>query len=104
MNIRDLRQKEFANKWLKSDRCGIIYACPRFGKIYTAINILEQLSVDGELLIAYPDVKTKKSWETDFEKRGYSNPNITYTTHLSLKKHKDKIFDLIIIDEIHLLS
>ena len=40
----------------------------------------------------------------DFEKRGYKNENIVFTTFVSLHKHIEEDFDLIIIDEIHLLS
>ena len=102
-SIRDKRQQEFADIWLKSKH-GILNLCPRFGKIFTTINALEKLPLHSTILIAYPDVKIKDSWEADFEKRGYNNPNITYTTHLSLKKYVDFEFDVIIIDEIHLLS
>jgi len=102
-SIRDKRQQEFADIWLKSKH-GILNLCPRFGKIYTTINALEKMPDDITILIAYPDVKIKDSWEADFEKRGYNNPNIAYTTHLSLKKYVDFEFDVIIIDEIHLLS
>mgnify|MGYP003671368578 CR=1 FL=1 len=102
-SIREKRQQEFADIWLK-EKHGILNLCPRFGKIFTTINILEKMPNGISILIAYPDVKIKDSWEADFEKRGYYNPNITYTTHLSLKKHVDLGYDLIIIDEIHLLS
>ena len=103
LTLRDKRQQEFADIWLK-EKHGILNLCPRFGKIYTTINALEKLPLHSTILIAYPDVKIKDSWEADFEKRGYNNPNITYTTHLSLKKYVDFEFDVIIIDEIHLLS
>lgn len=103
MTVRDKRQAEFAENWLKW-RFGILDLCPRFGKIYTTINILEKLPKDINILIAYPDKEIEKSWKEDFKKRGYKNKNITYTTHLSLYKHQDEKFDLIIIDEIHLLS
>jgi len=103
IDIRNQRQREFADKWLASDRRSIIYAAPRFGKIFMSINILDAYPKDADVLIAYPDLKIKKSWEEDFEKRGYVNPNVEFTTHLSLKNHI-KEYDLIIIDEIHLLS
>ena len=104
-SIRDERQQEFAQMWLDSeDRVGILNLCPRFGKIYTTINILEQLPSKTRILLAYPDLKIKASWEADFETRGYSNDNIVYTTHLSIKKYVDEEFDLVILDEIHLLS
>jgi len=103
-SLRDQRQREFANIWLNHGRFGILNLCPRFGKIFTTINILEKLKPDVSILVAYPDLKIKSSWEEDFKKRKYKNGNITYTTHLSLHKHKELTFDLIIIDEIHLLS
>ena len=103
MTLRDKRQKEFAKLWLNSGRFGILNLCPRFGKIFTTINILEELK-PKRVLIAYPDKKIKQSWKDDFAKRGYDDSNVTYTTHLSLKKHLEEQFDLIVIDEIHLLS
>jgi len=104
MTIRNERQREFADIWLTHGKFGILNLCPRFGKIFTTINALEKLNPHCTILIAYPDLKIKDSWEEDFETRGYTNPNITYTTHLSLHKLKDKLFDVIVIDEIHLLS
>ena len=103
-SIRDVRQKEFADVWLK-EKHGILNLCPRFGKIRTSINILEHFKPKlKSVLIAYPDNKIKDSWQADFADRGYLDANVTYTTHLSLKKYADKKFDLVIIDEIHLLS
>lgn len=104
MTIRDKRQAEFAEEWLKKGRYGILNLCPRFGKIRTSINILKQYPNNAKVLIAYPDNKIKQSWLDDFEALGYNNPNVTFTTHLSLKKYTEKVFDLVIIDEVHLLS
>jgi superfamily II DNA or RNA helicase len=104
LSLRDIRQQEFADEWLSDGKHGILNLCPRFGKIFTTINILEKLDKDINILIAYPDLKIKESWETDFKTRKYKNPNITYTTHLSIKKHVDSVYDLVILDEIHLLS
>jgi superfamily II DNA or RNA helicase len=102
-NLRNQRQQEFAKIWLDK-KWGILNLCPRFGKIYTTINILEKMNDDISILIAYPDVKIKDSWEDDFKARGYKNSNITYTTHLSLHKYVSNEYDVVIIDEIHLLS
>jgi hypothetical protein len=68
-SIRDKRQQEFAKVWLENDKFGILNLCPRFGKIYTTINILEQLPKDINVLIAYPDLKIKAAWEEDFKTR-----------------------------------
>lgn len=103
MTLRDQRQLEFAEKWINNGKFGILNLCPRFGKIRTTINILNKLK-PSKVLIAYPDNKIKESWEADFETMGYDDSNVTYTTHLSIKKHVEDQFDLIVIDEIHLLS
>jgi len=103
MTIRDQRQLEFANIWINSGKHGILNLCPRFGKIYTTINVIEKLKPKS-ILIAYPDNKIKQSWKDDFVKRGYDDSGVTYTTHLSLKKYTENLYDLVVIDEIHLLS
>lgn len=103
MTIRDKRQKEFAQKFLETGKHGILNLCPRFGKIRTTIKILEQLNKTN-VLIAYPDNKIKASWQADFEELDYDDGNVTYTTHLSLHKYALQSFDIVIIDEIHLLS
>lgn len=104
MTLRDQRQAEFADQWIKNGKFGILNLCPRFGKIRTSINILKHYNPHATVLIAYPDNKIKDSWMADFEAMGYDNPNVSYTTHLSLHKYKDYQFNLVIIDEIHLLS
>jgi hypothetical protein len=103
MTLRDKRQMEFAEVWLNSNRKSILNLCPRFGKIRTTINILKKIKTNS-VLIAYPDNKIKDSWKDDFEQCKYDDENVTYTTHLSLHKYQDKAFDLVVIDEIHLLS
>lgn len=103
MTLRDKRQKEFANTWLKHGKFGILNLCPRFGKIRTSIHALEQLKLKS-ILICYPDRKIEQSWKEDFEELGFDDSIVTYTTHLSIKKHIGKSFDVVIIDEIHLLS
>lgn len=85
LTLRDKRQQEFAQVFLDHAEFGILNLCPRFGKIFTTINILEKLDDDINILIAYPDLKIKSAWEEDFKKRKYKNQNITYTTHLSIK-------------------
>jgi len=102
MTIRDKRQKEFADIFVK-EKHGILNLCPRFGKIRTSILALEQLKPKS-ILIAYPDNKIRDSWKADFEDLGFDDSTVTYTTHLSLKKLVDNEYDIIIIDEIHLLS
>jgi hypothetical protein len=104
MTLRDKRQAEFADVWWNHGKFGILNLCPRFGKIRTTINILKKMEPDCSILIAYPDNKIKQSWIEDFEEMDYENDNITYTTHLSIHKHTGTEFDIVVIDEIHLLS
>jgi superfamily II DNA or RNA helicase len=101
--LRTKRQEEFATKWINNGKFGILNLAPRFGKCRTTINILNKLK-PKEILIAYPDNKIRDSWISEFDEMNYNAENVTYTTHLSLHKHQDVEFDLVVIDEIHLLS
>jgi superfamily II DNA or RNA helicase len=102
MTLRDIRQEEFAKVWL-NNKHGILNLCPRFGKIRTSIIALEEIKPKS-VLICYPDKKIEQSWKEEFEELNFDDSIVTYTTHLSIKKHVDKSFDVVIIDEIHLLS
>ncbi len=102
-SLRDQRQKQFANVWIRGGKKGILHLCPRFGKIRTAIHALRTMN-NPSVLIAYPDLKIEKSWRDEMKIILYENPSITYTTHLSLFKHVNERYDVIILDEIHLLS
>lgn len=103
MNIRDTRQEQFAQGFVDKPGSGILYMAPRTGKCRVAIKIFDKLGAK-KILIAYPDKKIKKSWTDEFEILGYNSDDITFTTHLSFKKHTEEKYDLIVIDEIHLLS
>ena len=103
MSIRDKRQLEFADKWIEKGKFGILNLCPRMGKTRVAIQIFSKLQ-PSSILIAYPNHTVKQSWDDEFDKMGYSSVGITFTTHLSLKKHTGKSFDIVVLDEIHLLS
>lgn len=104
MNLRDQRQKEFADKWLET-RSGILYLSPRFGKCLCSIKIMRELGFPKTLII-YPIETIRKSWENEFSKWEYTADNIEYCTTASLWKLAEdpKKYDLIIIDEVHMLS
>lgn len=102
MGKREERQSEFSDIYLNSSGTGILYLCPRFGKIRVATTIFEKLD-NPSILISYPDKQIKISWEEDFKKWGYKNNNIEWCTHVSLHKYIKK-YDIVVIDEIHLLS
>lgn len=99
--MRQQRQNEFADAFIQAGE-GILYLCPRFGKTRTAINIFKKMKYK-KILISYPDNKIKESWQSEMKEVSYKG-DITYTTHLSLHKYKNEEYDIVVIDEIHLLS
>jgi len=103
MNIRDVRQDQFADTWIERGMWGILNLAPRFGKIRVAMKIMNKLK-PKTVLIAYPDNKIRDSWLGDFEKTDFISPIIKFTTYLSLHKQIDEKYDLVILDEIHLMS
>lgn len=104
MNLRDKRQKDFADTWLKS-KFGILYLCPRFGKIKTTINCLKVFN-KPKILIIYPIETIKTSWIEDFKKWNYEEAEVTYVTTASLWKFAEnpELFSAIIADEVHNFS
>lgn len=103
ISIRDLRQQGFANMYLNSNRFNILHLAPRFGKIRTSWYVLKELNPD-RVLICYPDNKIEASWKADFEELEYNDSKVCYTTYLSLWKHVEEKYDIIICDEIHTMS
>lgn len=108
--FRDSLQEKWATKFIESSGKGILHLCPRAGKIRTSIRIFckyQRLYLKNRkprILICYPDKNIQQSWENDFIEVGYKNPNIEYTTHLSINKIVKEKYDIIVCDEIHLLS
>lgn len=108
MNKRDMLQEEWANSFMKGDGKSILHLCPRSGKIRTSIRIFKKieklLGAKSRILIAYPDKNIQQSWESDFQAVGFDDSNVEYVTHISLAKVKQNTYDIIVCDEIHLLS
>ena len=107
-NFRDNLQEKWAEEFMLSSGKGILHLCPRAGKIRTSIRIFKKvqklLGAKPRILIAYPDKNIQQSWENDIQAVGYNNPNVEYVTHISLAKVKSNNYDIIVCDEIHLLS
>lgn len=107
-SFRDNLQESWANEFLNSSGRGILHLCPRAGKIRTSIRIFCKiqriLGYQPRILICYPDKNIQQSWEDDFKAVGYNNPKIDYVTHVSLGKYVREKYDIIVNDEIHLLS
>jgi len=103
LSIRDQRQREFAHEYVNSDRFNILHLAPRTGKCRVGVFIFNALHVKN-ILIAYPDEKIRKSWEDEFKICNYPSDGIVFTTYLSLRKHTEEDYDLIVADECHLMS
>lgn len=108
MNLRDKLQKEWADSYQNFKQDGILHLCPRAGKIRTSINIFKSVEIQikkkPKILITYPDKNIQQSWEDDIACTKYNNDEVYYVTHISLGKVIDKDYDIIVVDEIHLLS
>lgn len=104
--MRAQRQQEAINSWLQSNRNSIIYASPRMGKTKIGIEIIKNTGFK-RVLVSYPNLPIKDSWKVDLEKWGLGLPIgtiIEYSTFLSLFKVLSESWDLIVLDEIHMLS
>jgi superfamily II DNA or RNA helicase len=100
--MREIRQKEFTDSLLSNDFT-IMYVAPRVGKCKIVIDYLKQKSY-SKILIVHPLIPIKKSWMDDFIKWDYDNSNIKFSTTANLKNLTSEQYDIIIVDEIHLLS
>lgn len=113
MDKREELQKAWVNKYIKytteENRGGILHLCPRTGKTRTSISIFRKFEeiTDSEIkvLICYPDRNIETSWKIDLANLGYSTRYIDFTTHKSIHKiDLDNHYDIIVCDEVHLLS
>ena len=108
MNLRDQLQESWAEAYQNHSGPGILHLCPRAGKIRTSIRIFckiqRNIKKQPSILICYPDKNIQKSWEDEFVAVGYKNPKITYVTHISMHKEVSNAYDIVVCDEIHLLS
>lgn len=100
MNIREIRQQEFANAFLsKVRRVGILLLSTRFGKCRVGLNILELLPGHLNVLVCYPENTIKDSWEEEIVKTHFNQHRMTFTNFRSLDKYMGAKFDAIITDE-----
>lgn len=102
MSIRDERQKEASDSYLRYKGRRLILAAPRFGKIKTAINVFREMKTKS-VLICYPRTEIKSSWEKDFKKWSYDSSEVIYTTYASLHKFVGQV-DLVVLDEVQEMS
>lgn len=101
--MREQRQQEAVEAFLShKDRKTIINACPRFGKIKVAIDILKAQGYTHPGILM-PRVDIEHGWVSDIEKFHYTGTP-TFYTFRSIKKVSKWTHDIYIIDEPHELS
>jgi superfamily II DNA or RNA helicase len=83
---------------MSSKKRGILNLSPRLGKTKIGIDVMKRIG--GRILLAYPSLAIRKSWEDDFEKWGFEG-DVTFTTYKSIHKYSEEFFDLVVLDEIH---
>ena len=97
---RDVIQESISDRFIDAGMFGIINSAPRTGKCKITINCL---NTKDKVIIAYPEINIKKSWQDDFKKWKFKGKKVKYSTYQSFKKLKDGC-DVLILDEVHLIS
>lgn len=100
MNIRDKRQAEAIESYLRSGRKSLVKAAPRFGKCRVGIGVMERLSVN-KVIVAAPRTEIFDSWKNE---QNFPLDKVQFTTFTSLQKVENEIADLWVIDEPQELS
>lgn len=101
--MREQRQQEAVQAFLNSDRKSIVNACPRFGKIKVALDIIKEMDINHIWILA-PRVDIFDGWDSDIKKFG--GPTVIgESTYRSIHKlTHDVLPKLIILDEPHEMS
>lgn len=100
--MRELLQEQYSEQYINGARKGVFLISMRFGKTILGIKILQKLKAK-KVLICYPFSTIQDSWIGDFAKMEWQPEEIIYSTFRSLDKNIDT-YDVILVDEIHLLS
>lgn len=76
------------------------------GKSRVALDFMNEKQIKGDILIVIPRLILIDNWKKEFVKWGYEPflKQVTFTTYVSLPKHVENKFDLVIFDECHHLS
>lgn len=100
--MREIRQQEAVQSFLDSDRRSIINACPRFGKIKVAIDIMKKMDIKNPMILA-PRLDIEDGWKKDFKKFDMEG-GYEFRTFTSIKKIDFFSNRLLILDEPHEMS
>ena len=104
MNIKNKIQRQIIDTIKFNNLKGIVLASVRSGKTRQILTTIQEYFINTiekpKVLILYPFVDIKNSWDQECIKLDYF-PDITYCTFVSIEKIKDQKFDIIVIDEAH---
>jgi superfamily II DNA or RNA helicase len=77
-----------------------------FGKSFIALELIKHKIKpnNSNILIVVPRLVLIDNWKKEIEKWGYTKYNFTFVTYVSLPKHINNIYDIIVYDEAHHLS
>lgn len=101
MTKREQIQLEAFTELTKHPRAGAAISM-RVGKTYLGLQVLDYYQ-PSRILVVYPKLSIRKSWEDDIKKFGFEHLDITYTTYLSLDK-QSLDYDVVVLDECHSLT
>ena len=98
-------QEKIINTIIQNNCRGIVLSSVRSGKTRILLKTIERYFKDKnpKVLVLYPNIDIKLSWEKECEIINYF-PDITYCTFASMAKIIDEKWDIVIIDEAHLLG
>jgi superfamily II DNA or RNA helicase len=107
MTKKDEIQDNIISEIIRNNFKGIVLSSVRSGKTRILLKSIQKHSEgyleNPKILVLYPNIDIKSSWETECNLINY-HPDITYCTFISIDKVKDLIFDYVCIDEAHLLA
>ena len=98
-------QEKIINTIIQNNCKGIVLSSVRSGKTRILLKTIERYFKDKspKVLVLYPNIDIKLSWEKECEIIDYF-PDITYCTFASISKVTDEQWDFIVVDEAHLLG
>ena len=76
------------------------------GKTRVALDFMNEKQIKGKILIVIPRLVLIDNWKDEFKKWNYELflSQTVFTTYISLPKHVNETYDLVIFDECHHLS
>jgi superfamily II DNA or RNA helicase len=108
MNKKNEIQKDIIKSLIDNNMRGIMLSSVRSGKTRILLTAIKEDWNDKyhempKVLILYPNIDIKNSWEKEMELISYF-PDVTFSTFVSVEKVVNNKYDYIIVDEAHLLA